>query len=93
MHAIEIPRLRTTARFALQRVEGGFDVAFGAKANPWRHLGGTAFFLFFVVAGTALERAEALLSSNGAGALAVINDAGEVVGLLLKGRLKRRAQA
>jgi coenzyme F420-reducing hydrogenase delta subunit/ferredoxin len=52
MHAIEIPRLRTTARFALQRVEGGFDVAFGAKANPWRHLGGTAFFLFFVVAGT-----------------------------------------
>jgi coenzyme F420-reducing hydrogenase delta subunit/ferredoxin len=44
--------LRTTLRFALQRVEGVFDAAFGAKANPCRHLGGTAFFLFFVVAGT-----------------------------------------
>ena len=61
MHATESPPLRTTLhgaplratlRFALQRVEGGFDTAFGAKANPWRHLGGTAFFLFFVVAGT-----------------------------------------
>jgi CBS domain-containing protein len=47
----------------------------------------------FVVAETALERAEKLLASNGAGALAVIDEAGEVVGLLLKGRLKRRAQA
>ena len=52
MHAIGAPAARTTLRLALQRVEGGFDAAFGAKANPWRHLGGTAFFLFFVVAGT-----------------------------------------
>ena len=52
MRETGVPRLHTTLRFALQRVEGGFDAAFGAKANPWRHLGGTAFFLLFVVAGT-----------------------------------------
>ena len=52
MHATGVPLPRTALHLALQRVEGGFDAAFGAKANPWRHLGGTAFFLFFVVAVT-----------------------------------------
>ena len=52
MRATQPSTLRTALRSALQRVEGGFDAAFGMKANPWRHLGGTAFFLFFVVAGT-----------------------------------------
>jgi Zn-dependent protease/CBS domain-containing protein len=45
----------------------------------------------FVGPETPLERAERLLASNGAGAVAVVNDAGELVGFLLKGRLKRRA--
>jgi coenzyme F420-reducing hydrogenase delta subunit/ferredoxin len=31
-----------------------FDAAFGAAANPWRHLGGIAYFLFWVVAATGI---------------------------------------
>src|SRR5690242_2633775 len=52
MDATDASTLRATLQAALQRVEGRFDTAFGTKANPWRHLGGTAFFLFFVVAAT-----------------------------------------
>ena len=37
---------------AAQQVELGFDAAFGARANPWRHLGALAFFLFWIVAAT-----------------------------------------
>ncbi|HST51747.1 MAG TPA: site-2 protease family protein [Pyrinomonadaceae bacterium] len=46
----------------------------------------------FVAPQTPLPRAERLLNSNGAGALAVVNDAGELVGLLLRGRIKRRVK-
>jgi len=46
----------------------------------------------FVEPRTPLERAERLMNENGAGALAVINDAGELVGLLLRGRVKRRVK-
>src|SRR5947209_14365272 len=44
----------------------------------------------FVAPQTPLARAERLLNENGAGALAVVNNAGELVGLLLRGRIKRR---
>ena len=47
----------------------------------------------FVAPSTPLARAERLLNENGAGALAVVDDAGQLVGLLLRGRVKRRAQA
>jgi coenzyme F420-reducing hydrogenase delta subunit/quinol-cytochrome oxidoreductase complex cytochrome b subunit len=44
--------MRDTLRRGLQRVEAGFDAAFGARANPWRHLGAIAFWLFWIVAAT-----------------------------------------
>jgi Zn-dependent protease len=47
----------------------------------------------FVAPSTPLARAERLLNENGAGALAVVDDRGQLVGLLLRGRLKRRANA
>ena len=47
-HALDDAPLRR----ALQRIELGFDRAFGARANPWRYLGATAFFLFWIVAAT-----------------------------------------
>ena len=46
----------------------------------------------FVGPQTPLARAERLMSENGAGALAVINQGGELVGLLLRGRVKRRVK-
>jgi Zn-dependent protease/CBS domain-containing protein len=45
----------------------------------------------FVGPSAPLARAERLLNENGAGALAVVDDAGQLVGLLLRGRIKRRA--
>ncbi|MGI9107518.1 MAG: site-2 protease family protein [Pyrinomonadaceae bacterium] len=45
---------------------------------------------FFVDPSMSLERADALMKQNGAGALAVVNGAGELVGFLQLGRLKRR---
>jgi CBS domain-containing protein len=45
----------------------------------------------FVPPSAPLARAELLLNENGAGALAVVDDAGQLVGLLLRGRFKRRA--
>ena len=45
----------------------------------------------FVALSTPLERAERLLNENGAGALAVVDEEGRLVGLLLRGRVKRRA--
>jgi Zn-dependent protease len=47
----------------------------------------------FVAPHTPLARAEALLNDNGAGALAVVDGEGRLVGLLLSGRVKRRAKA
>lgn len=47
-----------SVRRALQRllahVEGAFDLAFGRRANPWRHLGALSFFLFWVIAATGI---------------------------------------
>jgi Zn-dependent protease len=47
----------------------------------------------FVAPQTPLAQAEHRLDSNGAGALAVVNNEGHLVGLLLRGRIKRRAKA
>jgi CBS domain-containing protein len=47
----------------------------------------------FVAPQTPLARAEALLNDNGAGALAVVNGEGRLVGLLLSGRVKRRTKS
>lgn len=38
----------------LDRIERLFDRAFGAALNPWRHLGGLAFLLFWVTALTGI---------------------------------------
>ncbi len=46
----------------------------------------------FVGPQTALERAERMMSENGAGALAVVDGAGDLVGFLLRGRLKRKTK-
>lgn len=46
----------------------------------------------FVAPQTPLARAERLMNENGAGALAVIDGAGELVGFLLRGRVKRRVK-
>ena len=35
-------------------IERAFDAAFGPSANPWRHLGGLAYFLFWIVAATGI---------------------------------------
>ncbi|HEX8474297.1 MAG TPA: site-2 protease family protein [Pyrinomonadaceae bacterium] len=48
---------------------------------------------FFVEPDAPLTRAEKLMKENGAGALAVINSTGQLVGFLLRGQLKRRAKA
>ena len=46
--------LRSLARAIFDRVEIGFDAAFGADANPWRMLGALAWLLFWVVAATGI---------------------------------------
>jgi Zn-dependent protease len=46
----------------------------------------------FVGPSTPLTRAERLMNENGAGALAVIDGAGDLVGFLLRGRVKRRVK-
>jgi len=48
---------------------------------------------FFVEPTTPLARAEQLMRENGAGALAVVDAGGELVGFLLRGRLRRRAKS
>jgi Zn-dependent protease len=45
---------------------------------------------YFVAPQTPLEDADALMKRNGAGALGVIDDRGELVGFLQRGQLKRR---
>ncbi len=42
--------LRRALRALLDTIEGAFDRAFGQVGNPWRHLGGLAYFLFWIVA-------------------------------------------
>ena len=48
------PSVRHALRRALQRLEGAFDLAFGQRSNPWRHLGALSFFLFWIVAATGI---------------------------------------
>jgi len=48
--------------------------------------------LLFVEPSTPLMQAERLMRENGAGALAVVNSAGDLIGFLEGGRLKRRAK-
>ena len=47
----------------------------------------------FVAPSTPLRRAERLMNENGAGALAVVDEAGRLVGFLRRGRVTRRARA
>lgn len=42
-------QLRLAALSALQPIETFFDACFGARANPWRHLGALGFFLFWII--------------------------------------------
>ena len=44
----------------------------------------------FLDPSTPLSRADALMKANGAGAVAVLNGAGEIVGFLERRRLKAR---
>jgi coenzyme F420-reducing hydrogenase delta subunit/ferredoxin len=46
---VPAPRVQAAAA-ALTAIERAFDVAFGARANPWRRLGALAWFLFWIVA-------------------------------------------
>ena len=39
-----------------RRVEQGFDAAFGAPANPLRHLGALAFLSFWLLAASGTVR-------------------------------------
>ena len=47
-------RLRAAALRAMRRIEAGFDRAFGAAANPWRHLGALSFFFFWIVTASGI---------------------------------------
>ncbi len=46
--------MRATLLRALQAVERGLDRAFGAAANPLRHLGAAGFHLFWIVAASGI---------------------------------------
>ncbi len=46
--------MQRALRAAFAAAERAFDVPFGQRGNPWRHLGGTAFLLFWVVAATGI---------------------------------------
>ncbi|HEX8010656.1 MAG TPA: hydrogenase iron-sulfur subunit [Casimicrobiaceae bacterium] len=48
------PSVRGALQRAQQRIEGAFDLAFGPRANPWRHLGALSFHLFWIVAATGI---------------------------------------
>jgi len=46
--------VRDALQRLLLRVEAGFDRAFGASANPWRHLGAIAFYLFWLIVASGI---------------------------------------
>jgi quinol-cytochrome oxidoreductase complex cytochrome b subunit/coenzyme F420-reducing hydrogenase delta subunit/ferredoxin len=46
--------LRRVFLHTFDAIEIAFDRAFPAAANPWRHLGGLAFLLFWIVAATGI---------------------------------------
>ena len=45
---------RPALQRALQHIEGAFDLAFGQRLNPWRHLGALSFWCFWIVAVTGI---------------------------------------
>lgn len=49
----DLTRNRALIAFC-HRIEHGFDMAFGAGLNPWRHLGALGFLFFWIVAVTGL---------------------------------------
>jgi len=53
MRALEANR-HGLASDTLQRIEEVFDRVFGARANPWRHLGALAFVLFWIISATGV---------------------------------------
>lgn len=46
--------LHALAREGLERLEESFDRWFGARSNPWRHLGALGFLLFWIIAVTGV---------------------------------------
>jgi len=44
----------TASGLALQAIERGFDRVFGARANPWHHLGALGFFFFWIATATGI---------------------------------------
>lgn len=46
--------VRVAALRPLQILERGFDRAFDAAGNPWRHLGALGFYLFWIVAASGI---------------------------------------
>jgi coenzyme F420-reducing hydrogenase delta subunit/quinol-cytochrome oxidoreductase complex cytochrome b subunit len=46
--------VRSAALRQLQKLERGFDRAFAAPGNPWRHLGALGFFLFWVITASGI---------------------------------------
>src|SRR5450759_4627584 len=54
---------RDGAVIAYHRIEHGFDMAFGAALNPWRHLGALSFLFYWIIAVTGLYLYAALDTS------------------------------
>ncbi len=52
--AVAVGRTRRALRMALAALESPLDRAFGPTANPWRHLGGLGYLLFWIVAVTGI---------------------------------------
>ena len=46
--------LKRVCRFLLERVERGFDIAFGQACNPFSYLGALGWYFFWIVAGTGI---------------------------------------
>jgi quinol-cytochrome oxidoreductase complex cytochrome b subunit len=59
--------LALAARAGYRRVEHGFDAAFGAGLNPWRHLGALGVFFLAVLAASGAYL-YAVLDTSAAGA-------------------------
>ena len=55
----------------LEHTQAGFDRAFGARANPLRHLGALGFFLFWIVVASGIY-VYALYDTSAAGAYASV---------------------
>src|SRR5512138_3739130 len=60
-------RAASAPRIGVERLEAAFDVAFGAAANPLRHLGALGFFLFWIVVASGVY-VYALYDTSAAGA-------------------------